>query len=134
MAELSLLKQREIPLTLFEKGITAIPTAYSPLMDEADWWAAKTSWNYLEDRPYTDAEKRTGAERIIDALWSEEKTHELRLSGVHRQRRISAGNRQHPAGGADHCFAGRQRKTIDGSADEHAREESSGVTNGTRRL
>ncbi len=78
MAEFSLLKQREIPLTLFEKGITAIPTAYSPIMDEADWWAAKTKWNYLEDRPYTDEEKQAGAERIVNALWPEEKTQALR--------------------------------------------------------
>ncbi len=78
MAETSLAKRREIPLTLHEKGVTAVPTAYSALMDGPDWWAAKTSWNYLDNRPYTDEEKRASAERIVDALWSAEKTAELR--------------------------------------------------------
>ena len=76
-SEPSLLK-REIPLTLFEKGITAVPTAYSPLMDDVDWWAAKTVWNYVENRPYTEEEKQAGAERVVDALWSEKQTHMLR--------------------------------------------------------
>lgn len=78
MNEIFAAKMRDIPLTLFEKGITATLATSSPLIDEMDWWAAKTKYNYLEDRPYTDAEKQAGAKRIVNALWPEKKTQDLR--------------------------------------------------------
>jgi len=76
---------RKIPLTLYESGITAVSVAYSALMDGPDWWAAKSVWNYMENRPYTDEERWNGANNIIDALWSEEKTRQLRIRLENRE-------------------------------------------------
>lgn len=66
------------PLTLHETGVSGKPTAYDKLMGSMHWKAAKNRINPETEAPFPDSVRLEGGLYIVQQLWSDRQTEQLR--------------------------------------------------------